>query len=392
MAWCVAEKLTAARVWASEYRERCASSWCSWLAAIALSLCVGCHSGKANSGDTAGTPDGGGAGGAAGGRGSGTGDAGDGGAPPLAPWAAEDLGEGQCLAINGRGQVLGLDATGSPFVLAADGTRTNLGTMPDGSPVVGVALGATGDVVGFSESSTGRTAVRWTNGQWQALAGLSGTWSVAASVDDDGQIVGTTGSADAKKQAFLWKAGAAQPLPLTTAGSSSAFARVAKRVVGIMTVKDGSTHAFLVSTDGKLSDLGTLGGKGSNPFALNAKGTVVGAANDETQTVRAFSWHAGGQMRDLGLPHGAKASEARGVDANDRILGNVVDASGIARGVFFDTTDGEIENLPFPEDAGGASFVAARVLAMAADGRAVGTGTVTRATGNSVHCVLWRPE
>lgn len=390
----MAEEPTAARAWARERRERYASSWCFWLAAIALSWCVGCHSDKAKSGDTAGTTDGGGAGG----RGTTTGntgdagDAGDGGAISFAPWTAEDLGEGQCLAINARGDVLGLDATGSPFVRAADGTRTSLGTLSDGSPVVGVGLGPTGDVVGFSESSTGRTAVRWTNGQWQALAGLSGTWSVAASVDDDGQIVGTTGSTDAKKQAFLWKAGTAQPLPLASAASSSASARVAERITGIMKMNDGSTHAFLVSTDGKLSDLGTLGGKGSNPFALNAKGTVVGAANDETQAVQAFSWQAGEQMRGLGLPHGAKASEARGIDANDRILGNVVDASGIARGVFFDTADGGIENLPFPEDANGASFVAARVIAMAADGRAVGTGTVKSAAGSAVHCVLWRPE
>ncbi|MEO6599367.1 MAG: hypothetical protein ABIQ16_05805, partial [Polyangiaceae bacterium] len=128
------------------------------------------------------------------------------------------------------------------------------------------------------------------------------------------------------------------------------------------------------------------------PFAMNANGTVVGSSHDDTQRVRAFAWRPGEALRDLGLPNGAQASEARGVDSNERILGNVVDASGLAHGVFFDTASGEIMNLPLPADAKGLSFVAAHLKGMAADGRAVGTGTVTSAQGSSVHCVLWRPE
>ncbi|MEO6600604.1 MAG: hypothetical protein ABIQ16_12060, partial [Polyangiaceae bacterium] len=208
-------------------------------AAFVLSLCVGCHSvGTSPGGDTAngsaGTP-----------GGEPASDAG----VALAPWAAQDLGEGQCLAINGRGQVLGLDSSGSAFLFDADGTRKSLGAMPDGSRVLGAALGAKGEVVGFSESSTGRTAVVRTGGTWQTLSGLTGSWSAASSIDDDGQIVGTVGGADGEVHAFLWKDGTAQPLPLSPVDRSSAFVRVGRRVAGVMTAAERATHAFVVSTD-----------------------------------------------------------------------------------------------------------------------------------------------
>jgi probable HAF family extracellular repeat protein len=245
--------------------------------------------------------------------------------------------------------------------------------------------------VGFAESNGARVAVRRRAGTWETLGGLSGAWSVAASIDDDGQIVGTFGTSAGAVHAFLWSNGKTQPLPLSS-DPSSAFLRFGRSVAGVMTAADATTHGFFVSRDGKLFDLGTLGGKNSNPFAMNAQGTVVGSSHDEQQRVRAFAWRPGQPLRDLGLPSGAQASEARGVDSKERILGNVVDASGIAHGVFFEATSGEIMNLPLPAAAKGASFVAAHMKGMAADGRAVGTGTLTSAQGSAVHCVLWRPE
>ncbi len=361
--------------------------------ATALLICIACEGGSSAGGNpaTGGARATGGAGtsgAAAGNGGVGAGAAGAGGANALAPWQAEDLGEGQCLAINAQGQVLGLDAEGT-FLIEADRTRTALGAMPDGARAIGAALGPNGEVVGFAESDAGRTAIRHTAGGWEVLEGVAGTWSVAASIDERGQIVGTQGTSDGTVQAFIWEKGISEPV-VPSSVSSSALIRANGRVAGVMQV-DELTHAFVALDDGKVTDLGTLGGNGSNPFAMSGSGTIVGASHDDSGRVSAFSWKPGGSLRALGVPDGARASEARGLDSGGHVLGNVIDDAGIAHGVFFDTEKDIVFDLPVPAAVEGASFVAARVVAMAPDGRAVGSGAVRGGTGNPIHCVLWSP-
>jgi probable HAF family extracellular repeat protein len=301
------------------------------------------------------------------------------------------LGEGQCLAINARGQILGLEASGGTFVIALDRSRINLGPMPDGSSAVGTALGPAGEVVGFSESETGRRAIRYVSGQWQALDGVGGTWSVAAGIDEEGVIAGTFGSSDGSAHAFLWQAGKLKPLPVDSAPNSSAFARVKGSTIGVFQTADKATHAFVLSAEGILTDLGTLGGTSSNAFALNDKGTVVGSSRDAANVVGAFLWKSGASPRALGVPSGARASEARGVDATGRVFGNVVDSTGIAHGVYFDTEHAAILELPLPTASPTAIPAGVRVLAVAADGRAIGTGVMKAHDGDPIHCVLWSP-
>ncbi len=325
-----------------------------------------------------------------GGSSAATGEAGAGGAAnDEAPFTATDLGDGQCLAINGRGQMLGLDAHGL-FLAEADGTRTALGSMPDRTPAIGVALGPNGEVVGFSESGSGRKAIRYAAGDWETLEGIDGAWSAAASVGDDGQIVGTVGASDGTVHAFLWQDGSTKPLPLKASQNSSALLRGKNTVAGVMQVGD-VTHAFVATDGGKLTDLGTLGGNNSNPFAMNASGTVVGAAHDDQAIVGAFVWQPGGSLTALGVPNAARASEARGVDSAGRVLGNVTDQAGLAHGVFFDTEQHSIRDLPLPADAGGRSFFVARVVAVAPDGTTVGIGAMRGGGTSPMRCVLWRP-
>src|SRR5690349_13654645 len=113
-----------------------------WVSVAGILLCIACEGGGGGAGVRPLAA--GGArntGGGAGTSGVGTGPSGAGGtANALAPWKAEDLGEGQCLAINENGQVLGQDLDGT-FLISADRQRTALGPMPDGAPAVGVALG-----------------------------------------------------------------------------------------------------------------------------------------------------------------------------------------------------------------------------------------------------------
>ena len=66
-------------------------------------------------------------------------------------------------------------------------------------------------------------------------------------------------------------------------------------MIGIADTADGHSHAFL--WDGKMHDLGTLGGDTSRPRAINQLGLVVGSAETEEGTTHAFLWN--GSMHDL---------------------------------------------------------------------------------------------
>ena len=70
----------------------------------------------------------------------------------------------------------------------------------------------------------------------------------------------------------------------------------------------------------KSRDLGTLGGKNSQAFSLNADGLVVGAAQAADGEKHAFLWKRG-RMRDLGTLPGGKYSAAYGLNKAGDIVG-----------------------------------------------------------------------
>ena len=80
-----------------------------------------------------------------------------------------------------------------------------------------------------------------------------------------------------------------------------------------------SVHALFF--DGaKCRDLGTLGGKNSQAFSLNADGQTVGVAQDASGSKSAFVWNRG-KMRGLStLPNG-KYSAAYGINKAGDIVG-----------------------------------------------------------------------
>jgi len=89
-------------------------------------------------------------------------------------------------------------------------------------------------------------------------------------------------------------------------------------IVGTAKIKEGNKrHAYLLK-DGKMIDLGILGGTTSSGTAINEKGQVVGYSRVETGERHAFLWE-NGKMKDL---HPPEQEISYAEDIND--LGQVV--------------------------------------------------------------------
>lgn len=316
--------------------------------------------------------------------------------PSATTWLAKDLGVGRCVATNMRGQVLGIDDSHTTFVVAPDGTRTTLGVFASGEITIGVGLTDAGDVVGYSEGPTGRTAVRHSAGVWRTIDGLVGP-SAAIAASGDGQVVGFSRQGGRGK-AFALIGGALADLALLGDRRSAAYLASGGRIAGIVETSDARTHAFLVR-DGQLRELGTLGGKLSAPLGINKRGDLVGAAETASGERRAWLLPAGQTaLVDLApLVPGAAATDARGIDDAGNVAVNVEDASAVSRPVVLIGGKSPVDILP--KDTVGRTFVGAHVAAMTGDGRIVGWGMPRRsssagdggstASGGDVRCLLW---
>jgi probable HAF family extracellular repeat protein len=125
---------------------------------------------------------------------------------------------------------------------------------------------------------------------------------------------------------FLWENG--KMIDLGTLGGAYGTAMALNnqgQVTGSMDLGgDASEHAFLWGR-GSLVDLGTLGGDNSEGYFVNNAGEVVGRADmPGSKTHHAFLWR-NRQMTDLGVPVGWPCSTA--VDINSR--GQVIVDTGI---------------------------------------------------------------
>jgi probable HAF family extracellular repeat protein len=326
--------------------------------------------------------------------------------------ALPGVNSGFPIAINERGLIVGVSEngvidplTGFPEAVAVlwrDGKIVDLGTLGGNASlasainergqVVGVALNATPDP--FSSGlnyffvfpvGTQARAFLWENGEMNDLGTLGGPDSVASYVNERGEVAGesflnsipnsVTGLPT--QDPFLWvpcrdrgdsdspdkgdcKNGKMLDLG-TLGGASGLVAGLNNRgqVIGQSNLAGDKTHHPFLWERGHITDLGTLGGDFGFASWLNDKGEVVGTASlpipcpgcgEGPQIYHAFFWKHG-VMKDLGTLD--KCSLGNGINNKSQIVG-ASGLCGIAKHAFLSEDGGPIIDLNtlIPPDSG----------------------------------------
>lgn len=215
-------------------------------------------------------------------------------------------------AVNSRGQVAG----------------GALNTIPDPYTSFFLPAGVTGE--------TQVHAFRWTKSRgMEDMGTLGGTDSAGFAINDRGQIAGWSFTNTTPNPStgvptldpFLWENG--KMLDLGTLGGTFGQAWALNnrgQVVGYSGLPgDSANHAFLWDHTGGMQDLGTLGGGTGGADAINDAGDIVGGDSRADGSAGSFLWRHG-VMTDLGTVAGSNSgSQALGINSRRQIVGNLLD-------------------------------------------------------------------
>jgi len=254
-------------------------------------------------------------------------------------------------AINGHGWIVGYSQdglidplNGAPAyvpILWKDGKMINLGNL-GGYESLAVDVNNHGQIIGFSTNTipdpfdpfglpTQLRGFIWQNGVMSDLGTLGGPdTQIGVRVNERGQ---TTGSSDIDfvpnattglptADPFLWENG--KMIDLGSLGGTLGFGDMVNnrgQVIGVSDLPgDTMQHGFLWE-NGSLRDLGTLGGTYSAPYWLNDAGEAVGGATTQGDlNYFAFLWK-NGKMKNLGALDGDPCSQGNAINETGQIVG-----------------------------------------------------------------------
>jgi len=216
-------------------------------------------------------------------------------------------------SINQAGLVVGFSFTGGnsnggAFLWGEGMGMKNLGTFPDGNLSEAYGINTAGQITGFSDTPPDffDHAFLLSAGGMSDIGTLGGPYSYGMSINDSGQVVGYSGTADGAAHAFLWENNNMIDLGTFPGYSDSYANRINNKgqVVGRSSTAVGvvvESHAFLWENNNMI-DLGTLGGDGSEALGINDLGQVVGFSTilvNGSDRSHAFISQDGQGMQDL---------------------------------------------------------------------------------------------
>ncbi len=263
--------------------------------------------------------------------------------------------------INNSGQVVG-SVFSAGYITPPNGSTLVVRGLFDSPRAIndlGQVTGQDSVIDPNTSSSVFRAVVIATSGSGGPLVDLGtlgGRTSFGNGINNLGQVVGASATANGETHAFRTAANSAINAAtddLGTLGGSSSNARDINdlgQVVGSSTTASGQLHAFLTAANSAINpdtdDLGTLGGNFSIAYSLNESGLVVGDSELADGSDRAFLYD-GTELFDLNtLITGdidLVLTSARGINENGQIA---------ATGFFADTRTSRAFLLtPVPEPA-----------------------------------------
>ena len=245
----------------------------------------------------------------------------------------------------------------------AGGYESQANAVNDQGQVVGFASNTIYDATNSLEGLVTQTrAVFWQNGVIHDLGTLGGTDALAKFINDQGQIVGQSytihsipppnphcSDTPLTLHAFFWENG--RMVDIGTLGGSCSFAYALNnygQVAGQATLAgDQEDHPFIWE-QGKMKDLGALGGTYGFASWLNDSGEAVGGASNEgDQALLAFQWK-NGAMTNLGTLTGNACSLSDAINSS----GQVVGGSGLDLAPNFPSCTDAIEHAFLSENGG----------------------------------------
>lgn len=246
--------------------------------------------------------------------------------------------------INRSGQVAGYSvnsaSTYRAFISEGD-TLVDIGDLGGGTAVA-YAINDSGEVVGSSVTANGSNhPFLYSNSKLTDLGTLGSPqggawWNSAEGINNSGTVVGYsyTNQNNAAFRGFIWKNG--KMIEMGTLGGSLSQAYAINnlgQVTGIAYLKSGAAHAFITDTSGKnMKDLGALQEiSDSWGFGINDSGVVVGQSYTNSGAVHAFVYK-NNKMQDLNslVPKGSGWTlvVANGVNDLGQIIADGLDNKG----------------------------------------------------------------
>ena len=253
------------------------------------------------------------------------------------------------LLLFWTGLGLAADPLAPPNFLLPRYTVSDLGPLPHVADEVNLKVNKSGQVAGWRDAGGGVIqAALWTGGQARDLGAPAGfISSIARGLNRHGQAVGwavtgkNLGDSLATTRACLFSGPIPRDLGTLGGRDSQAFAiNVKGQVVGVSNVNPHVRHAFLWA-DGKMTDLGALpGGTFSMAYDINDAGLVTGISETASHAVHGCLWRQG-KLIDLGALPGGRISltyalNNQGVAAGAALSGGEYHAVVLARGKWQD--------------------------------------------------------
>lgn len=234
-------------------------------------------------------------------------------------------------AINANGEIAGVaDVAPNTFVAFqyANGQITNLGTL-GGSTAIGLGINIAGKVAGYSTDPDTYRAFLYNGKKMKDIGDLGGGTATAYAINRHGDVVGSSLTAGGDDDPFLYSSKTKTMIDLGNLGPVSPGEwNVASAIddSGQVTGESwdnnsGGFFAFLWD-NGRMKNLGTLGGSYSTGSAINQYGEVTGQAYlPGGAEAHAFLWSKG-HMKDLGvLPGGPGYSWGLGINSAATVVG-----------------------------------------------------------------------